>query len=86
VFGYEYDKDRDVLIVNSRDAAVVKEIYNWFINEEDTGLHTVAKRLTDMQIPSPREKRFGTSRRLREYLRMRLILGSYICKQWTARG
>ena len=56
VFGYDYDKEKDTLAVNTHNAEFVREIFRWFIIEEETGLHTIARRLTDMQIPTPKGK------------------------------
>lgn len=57
IYGYNYDKKTDGLIINTEHAEIVKLIYRWFIQEKETGLHTIATRLSEMQIPSPKGKK-----------------------------
>jgi len=86
VFGYDYDKERDVLNVNERDAEIVKQIYRWFIDEEGTGLHTIARRLTELQIPSPRGKEFWAKMTVKRILSNETYTGTLYLHTTDASG
>jgi site-specific DNA recombinase len=51
-FGYRYCPERKALEVDPAEAALVREIFRWYV-EEDLGYHGIAKRLNAMGIPSP---------------------------------
>lgn len=50
VYGYDYDPATGKVSVNEAEAAVVKQIFTWF-TEEDIGANGVAARLNEMGVP-----------------------------------
>lgn len=54
-YGYSYDLETGKVSVLEEEAAVVKNIFRWFI-EEDLGVNGVAKRLNEQGIPTRKKK------------------------------
>ncbi|WP_066637688.1 recombinase family protein [Desulfolucanica intricata] len=52
-YGYNYDSESATLVINDKEAEVVKFMFNWIINE-DIGINGIAKRLTAMGVPTKR--------------------------------
>lgn len=55
-YGYDWDKVTKEISVNEEQADVVRKIFNWYIS--GSGSHTIAKKLNEMNIPSPRGKKW----------------------------
>ncbi|SMB98650.1 site-specific DNA recombinase [Thermanaeromonas toyohensis ToBE] len=60
-YGYNYDPERGKVSILEEEAAVVKNIFQWFV-QEDIGVNGVAKRLNDLGIPT--RKRQGLWHRM----------------------
>ena len=56
-YGYDYDPETDEVKVNEAEAAVVRDIFNWFVSE-DIGATGIANRLNDLGIPSKNGKKW----------------------------
>ncbi len=56
VYGYQYDPETGKVSINEDEAAVVRNIFKWFANE-DIGIAGVTNRLNDLEIPT--RKRTG---------------------------
>jgi len=56
-YGYDYDPETDEVRVNEAEAAVVRDIFNWFVSE-DIGAAGIANRLNDLGIPSKKGRRW----------------------------
>lgn len=54
-FGYAFDPASDTYSVVEAEAAVVRDIFRWFVGE-DLGYHAIARRLNEAGIPSPKGK------------------------------
>lgn len=50
-YGYDYNKERDSMIINEDQAKYVRMIYQWYLN--GYGGRSIAKMLTEMGVPSP---------------------------------
>ncbi|HBV98091.1 MAG TPA: preprotein translocase subunit TatB [Desulfotomaculum sp.] len=58
LYGYSFDKEKDILIINEEDARVLRMMYSWVLEAgpgQYVGPYAVARRLNDMGIPPPRE-------------------------------
>ncbi|MCG9969664.1 recombinase family protein [Pelotomaculum terephthalicicum JT] len=54
-FGYSYSQETGVVSVNESEAAVVKDIFSWFVSE-DIGINGVARRLNQAGVPTRKRK------------------------------
>lgn len=52
-YGYDYDPKTKQLYINKEQAKVVKMIFNWYV--EGVPIRHIAKRLTEMKIPTCKE-------------------------------
>lgn len=64
-YGYRYDKTTKKLVIAKEEAAVVRQIFHWFVNEQ-LSLYKIQSRLNDMHVPTKydrlgRKKRTGTT-------------------------
>jgi site-specific DNA recombinase len=64
-FGYAYDKAVKRLVILEEEAAVIRHIYHWFVEEKLT-IYKIQQRLNDMRVPTKYDrqgwrKRSGTS-------------------------
>lgn len=55
LYGYDFDKETDTLVVNKKEAEVIRRMYRWVV-EEELGPYAIANRLNERGIPSPRGK------------------------------
>ncbi|MEW6545762.1 MAG: recombinase family protein [Bacillota bacterium] len=51
-YGYRYCPEGKAFAVDPSEAAVVRQMFEWFV-DGDLGYHGIARRLTEMGIPSP---------------------------------
>jgi len=57
IYGYSYDKETDVLLINEDEARVVRMMFAWVLEAgpgKYVGPYEVARRLNDLRIPPPR--------------------------------
>jgi len=54
-YGYYYNPETGTVTINNDESAVVRDIFNWFINE-DIGMNGVANRLNSAGIPTRKGK------------------------------
>jgi site-specific DNA recombinase len=55
LYGYDFDKETDTLSINEKEAEVVRMMYRMLL-DEDMGPYSIARKLNDTGIPSPRGK------------------------------
>ncbi|TAM80976.1 MAG: recombinase family protein [Acidobacteria bacterium] len=63
-YGYRYDKAEKNLLIDGEEAAVVSQIFHWYVDEK-LSLYKIQCRLNDMRVPTKydrlgRKKRTGT--------------------------
>lgn len=62
IYGYDYDKETDRLIVNEEQARIVRKMYAWVLEAapgQYVGPYEVARRLNDLGVPPPRGPKKG---------------------------
>jgi site-specific DNA recombinase len=55
LYGYDYNKDTDLLTINEYEAKNLRLMYRWAIDEE-IGPNAIAQRLNDLGVPSKKNK------------------------------
>jgi len=55
-FGYVFDRGTSNYAINEEEAAVVRQMYSWLVNDR-VGTAVICKRLNELGIPSPRRKK-----------------------------
>jgi site-specific DNA recombinase len=60
-FGYDYDEEKGIRVINERETALVQDIFRWY-TEEFLTIHGICRRLVAHVIPTPRgNKLWGSS-------------------------
>ncbi|MCL6612375.1 MAG: recombinase family protein [Peptococcaceae bacterium] len=57
VYGYNYNPETEQVKLNEDESEVVRNIFNWFINE-DIGVNGVARRLNEKAVPTRKGKKW----------------------------
>jgi site-specific DNA recombinase len=55
LYGYDYNKDTDLLSINEDEAKNIRLMYRWAIDEE-IGPNAIAQRLNDLGVPTKKNK------------------------------
>lgn len=55
LYGYDFNKDTDLLTINEEEAKNIRLMYRWAIDEE-IGPNAIAQRLNDLGVPSKKNK------------------------------
>ncbi|MEW5763287.1 MAG: recombinase family protein [Bacillota bacterium] len=80
VYGYRYDPETGRVEVDEAQAAVVRDIFTWFVTE-DTGVLGIANRLNDLGVPTRRNAPFWRRQVVRQMLSNPVFKG-----EWRYRG
>ncbi|KIL79616.1 hypothetical protein SD77_2070 [Bacillus badius] len=58
LYGYDYDRDKKTYVINEEQAKVVKMIFDYFTDPASPfkGINGIAKHLTDMGVPTAKNK------------------------------
>ncbi len=70
-YGYTKDKETRKLVVNEKEARVVRKIYGWLVNEQ-LSLREVERRMNRLKIPAPFSSKI-TKRETQNYWHKRTI-------------
>jgi site-specific DNA recombinase len=94
-YGYQYDKAARKLVIAEEEAAVVRQIFDWYVNER-LSLYKIQCRLNDMRIPTKydrmgRNKPTGTkgwwcSRVVGRVLRNEIYVGRLVLRKYKRWG
>lgn len=76
VYGYRYDTETGEVSLYDEEAAVVRQIFQWFI-DEDVGIVTVASRLKEMQVPTRRRAPHWHRQVVRQILANPVFMGEW---------
>jgi len=84
IYGYDFEPRTEQLIVNEREAAVVRQIYAWFLQPPPgiKGLAGIARALTQAQVPTKRGAARWHRQVVRQILRNRTYIGEFYQNKW----
>lgn len=55
-YGYDYDSEAGMLVINEEQARIVRLVYQWYVHGDDMGKklggYKIARRLTEMSVPT----------------------------------
>jgi site-specific DNA recombinase len=88
VYGYNYDQEKEKLIINEEEAKIVKMIFDLFINEnsEFKGINGIAKYLTAQGIPTKRNASQWHRQVVRQILMNPVYTGRFYQNKWNTEG
>ncbi len=84
IYGYDFDPKREQLIINPDEAAVVRQIYTWYITSppEIQGISGIARMLTRFGVPTKRGAELWHRQVVRQILCNRTYLGEFYQNKW----
>lgn len=89
IFGYDFDPRTEQLIINEEEAAVVRQIFSWFLHPPPgmRGIAGIARALTRAQVPTKRGAAKWHRQVVRQILSNRTYIGEFYQNKWdTSRG
>jgi site-specific DNA recombinase len=88
IYGYDYDKKTERLVVNEAEAGMVCLIFALFTKPNRTvqGINGIAKYLTDQGIPTKRSANIWHRQVVRQILMNTAYIGEFYQNRWNAEG
>ncbi len=84
IYGYDFDRQQEQLIINPREAEVVNKIYHWMIDPppDIRGIAGIARRLTEQNVPTKRGAKRWHRQVVRQMLSNRTYIGEFYQNKW----
>lgn len=89
IYGYDYDPERQMFVVNEREAQIVREIFTLFTEPSELGLkgiNGIANYLTSRGIPTKRKAGVWHRQVVRQILMNRAYIGEFYANRWDTDG
>ncbi|NMB00941.1 MAG: recombinase family protein [Firmicutes bacterium] len=89
IYGYDFEKDTERLVVNEAEAVIVQQIYTWFVEPSSSvpGISGIARTLTQAKVPTKRGAAKWHRQVVRQILSNRTYLGEFYQNKWdTSNG
>lgn len=84
---FGYDRNSDCVLIENKDTQLVQQIYNWFVNGDESGqpmgAFKIARRLSLMNIPTPTGKKLWQPNTILKILTNQVYVGRIIWKPRT---
>ena len=84
IYGYDFDRQQEQLIINPREAEVVNKIYHWMIDPppDIRCIAGIARRLTEQNVPTKRGAKRWHRQVVRQMLSNRTYIGEFYQNKW----
>jgi len=88
MYGYDYDKETEQLVVNEAEAQVVRLVFRMFTQPSGDvqGISGIARYLTQAGIPTKRGAREWHRQVVRQMLSNRAYIGEFFQNRWNTEG
>ncbi|MDF2523106.1 MAG: recombinase family protein [Clostridiales bacterium] len=88
IYGYDYDNDTQLLIINPFEARIVTTVFQLFTerNKLVQGINGIAKYLTDSGIPTKRGAPVWHRQVVRQMLMNKAYIGEFYQNRWNCEG
>jgi site-specific DNA recombinase len=88
LYGYDFDKDKSMYVVNEEEAKIVKMIFDYYTDPKYgfRGMNGIAQHLTDLDIPRKRGGKVWHRNVIRQILTNQSYTGTYIQNRWNTEG
>ncbi|SEM74247.1 recombinase family protein [Lihuaxuella thermophila] len=88
IYGYDYDKETEQLVINEEEAKVVRLIFDLFTkpNDQVNGMNGIAHYLTKKRIPTKRGATVWHRQVVRQLLMNRAYIGEFYQNRWNTEG
>lgn len=84
IYGYDFDPKTEQLVINPREAQVVRQIFSWFVDPPPgiRGMAGIARALTAAGVPTKRGARRWHRQVVRQILSNRTYIGEFYQNKW----
>lgn len=88
IYGYDFDKETEQLVVNAEEAVIVRQVYTWYVNPpaQMGGISSIARALTAHNVPTKRGATHWHRQVVRQILSNRTYLGEFYQNKWDTQG
>lgn len=88
IYGYDYDSENRKLIINEREAEIVRLIFKLFAETEKKvrGINGIAHYLTSQKIPTKRNSSIWHRQVVRQILKNKVYIGEFYQNRWNTEG
>jgi site-specific DNA recombinase len=86
LYGYSYDKEKNTYIINEKEAAIIRMIFDSYVNNRFQGINGLAHHLTEMGTPTKRGAKVWHRQVVRQILMNEAYTGKYIQNRWDTVG
>ncbi|MDQ0481524.1 recombinase family protein [Guptibacillus hwajinpoensis] len=88
IYGYDYDKESEQLIINEYEARIVKMIFELYTNPNNNfkGVNGIAKFLTAQGIPTKKRVEHWHRQVVKQILMNRVYIGEFYQNRWNTEG
>lgn len=88
IYGYDYDKETEQLVINENEAKIVRLIFDLFTKPNDLvkGINGIAHYLTNQEIPTKRGASVWHRQVVRQILMNRAYIGEFYQNRWNTEG
>ncbi len=88
IYGYDFDAETEQFVINEREAAIVKLIFDLFTNLGGLvrGINGIARYLTEMGVPTKRGVGVFHRQVVRQMLMNRAYIGEFYQNKWNTEG
>ncbi|MCE7790895.1 recombinase family protein [Salipaludibacillus sp. CUR1] len=88
IYGYDYDKEKEQLVINSYEASVVRTIFELFTSPKSDvqGINGIARYLTNQGIPTKRNAKQWHRQVVRQILMNKAYVGEFFQNRWNTEG
>ncbi|MDO6655930.1 recombinase family protein [Anaerobacillus sp. 1_MG-2023] len=88
IYGYDYDKESEQLVINEYEARIVKMIFELYTNPNNNfkGVNGIAKFLTAQGIPTKKRVEHWHRQVVKQILMNRVYIGEFYQNRWNTEG
>lgn len=88
IYGYDFDPTNDRFVVNDREAAIVRLVFDLFTHPQGRvrGINGIARYLTDLGVPTKRGAPVFHRQVVRQMLMNRAYIGEFYQNRWNTEG
>lgn len=86
LYGYSFDRDKNTYIINEKEAAVIKMIFDSYTSNRFKGINGLAHHLTEIGAPTKKKAKVWHRQVVRQILMNEAYTGKYIQNRWDTEG
>jgi site-specific DNA recombinase len=86
LYGYSYDKEKKTYVINKKEEAIIRMMFDAYTNNRFQGINGLALHLTEIGAPTKRGAKVWHRQVVRQILMNEAYTGTYIQNRWDTEG